>query len=70
MIVYDSAEDGFAGTIEIAYLRAMHKVTDPEVVYVIGLEGFADIRAMVKRKPALGFNDTEQSIIVDGGITE
>jgi hypothetical protein len=70
MIIQDGTEDGFTGTIEIADRRAMHKVTDPEVVDIIGFEGFTEIGAMADGKPTLGFNNPKQGIVVNGGITE
>jgi hypothetical protein len=59
MIIQNDTKDGLNRTIHITDLRAVHEVADPEVIDVIDFEGFADIGALGKGKPALGFNDTQ-----------
>ena len=70
VVVDDGAQDGLDRAVVGADLRAVHEVADPEVVDVIHLKGFAHIGALLDREPALGFNDSEQGVVVDGGIPQ
>lgn len=48
----------------------MHEVANPEVVDVVHLEGFAYIGSLLDREPTLGFDHSEEGVVVDRGIPQ
>ena len=56
MIIYNGTKDGFDGAIEIADLRAVHEVADPEVIDIVDLKSFAPIGSEFDGEPTLGFD--------------
>ncbi|RLB13914.1 MAG: hypothetical protein DRG63_09410 [Deltaproteobacteria bacterium] len=53
-----------------ADLGAVHEVTDPEVINIVHFKGFAHIGALLGYKPPFGFNDPQQGVVVNRGLTQ
>jgi len=70
VIVEDGAQNGLDRAVVGADGRAVHEVTDPEVIDIIDLEGFAHIAAFYDGKPPLGFHDPQQGVVVNGGLAQ
>jgi hypothetical protein len=70
VIVEDGAQDGFDRAVVGADRRAVHEVSDPQVINIVHLEGFAHIAAFGECKPSLGFHDPQQGVVVNGGLAQ
>jgi hypothetical protein len=70
VVIEDGAQDGLDRAVVRADRRAVHEVAEPQIIDIVYLEGFAHIGAFFGGKPPLGFDDSEQGVVVDGGLTE
>ncbi|MBW2021178.1 MAG: hypothetical protein JRI65_14490 [Deltaproteobacteria bacterium] len=48
----------------------MHKVCDPQVVYIFYLIGLSDVCAGLDCQPALFFDYPKKGIVVNGGLAQ
>ncbi len=70
VVIEDGAEDRLGRAMSGADLGAMHEIRDPEIIDVFDFVGFTHIGPILKRKPSLLFDHSEQGVVVNRRLSQ